>query len=71
MSSMFYMCTFLQSVDLRGWDVSSLESCNEMFYDCSALAEIKTDEDVDWRRDAPNLEDDGNEMFSYCSSLPR
>lgn len=42
-----------------------------MFYDCGALTEIKTDEDIDWRRDAPNLEDDGSDMFSYCSSLPR
>ena len=68
---MFYMCDRLTSVDLRGWNVSSLELCREMFYSCGALSEIKTDEDIDWRRDAPNLEDDGSDMFSYCSSLPR
>ena len=71
MSSMFYMCGFLQSVDLRGWNVSNLESCSEMFYDCNSLTEIKTDEDVNWRTDAPNLNDDGGDMFSYCSSLPK
>ena len=48
---------------------ASLENCSDMFYECQALTEIITEENVDWSTEARNLySHDG--MFSYCYRLP-
>ena len=40
MSSMFRDCSELASMDMSGWDVTSLSNANYLFYGCSSLQSI-------------------------------
>ena len=41
MSSMFYSCAKLTSLDLSGWNTSNVTDMNTMFMQCNVLTEIK------------------------------
>ena len=64
MSGMFFGCSGLSSLDVSGFDTSSVTSMNGMFESCSSLTTL----DVSgW--DASSVTKAMGSMFSGCSSL--
>ena len=64
MGDMFYGCSSLTSLDLSGWDTSSVTDMGDMFYGCSALASIDSLDSLK----TCSVTDMGG-MFENCSSL--
>ena len=62
-AGMFRDCRFLTSLDLSGWDTSSVTDMNTMFYGCSSLTSLDLS---GWDTSSVT---DMNTMFYGCSSL--
>ena len=63
MTDMFFECTGITSLDLSGFDTSSVTSMNNMFYNCNALTSIDLS-----GFDTSNVTDMGA-MFDHCTAL--
>lgn len=63
-SSMFSMCTSLETVDLRGFPFEALEDVSTMFYECASLTTIYADPDWELPPGAT-----GNNVFRECEAL--
>lgn len=62
---MFERCSSLGSLDLSGWDISSLRTCSAMFSDCTALETLSLPE----RFASPERPDALQLAFYRCFSL--
>lgn len=62
---MFERCSSLGSLDLSGWDISSLRTCSAMFSDCTALETLSLPE----RFASPERPDSLQLAFYRCFSL--
>ncbi len=63
MSSMFYGCSSLTSLDLSGWNMSNVTSMHSMFYNCNGLKSLDLSS-----FNTSNVTDMAS-MFSKCSCL--
>ena len=63
MSSMFYDCTDLLAIDLRGFDTRNVENMHYMFESCSSLTSLDLSS-----FDTRNVTDMGG-MFYWCTKL--
>lgn len=63
-TSMFSMCTSLETVDLRGFPFEALEDVGNMFYECSSLTTIYADPDWELPTEAT-----GYNVFRECEAL--
>lgn len=63
-----YMGGSLETVDISGWDTSSAETLEEMFYGCRKLKVIKGIEGLDTRK-VETFQDMFNELVSYEGGL--
>ena len=63
MSSMFYNCSSLESLDLSGWNTSNVTDMSSMFSDCSGLTSL------DLSSFNTSNVTDMNSMFNHCSNL--
>ena len=61
--NIFYNCSSLTSLDLSGWDTSSVDSMGAMFYGCSKLTSL------DLSHFDTSMVTGMANMFSDCSSL--
>lgn len=64
MSTMFYGCTSLASLDVTGWDTSNVTNMGSMFNNCTSLAEIIGIQEWDVSKVTSM-----SGMFQSCSSL--
>lgn len=64
---MFEYAKNLEVIDFSSWDFSKVSNCNNMFYECTDLREIKVYKDQDWRTPSSSS---GSNMFSGCEKLP-
>ena len=62
MSSMFWYCSKLKSIDISMFDMSNVESLHSIFSDCAALTSVKMNLDMPKVETMPN-------MFNGCSAL--
>ena len=63
MTSMFYQCTNLTSLDVSSFDTSNVTSMYQMFYQCSGLTSLDLS-----MFDTSNVTNMG-QMFYYCNGL--
>lgn len=69
MNSMFYRCSFLSEIDMRGWNTRKVNTMNQIFSGCWSLYKIRMGEDFVINDDVDTyymLDQVGSSYPSYC-----